>query len=237
MSGAGNIKIRVCQQLDTTFDQYALTESVGYFDDNYDCVIEVVDTGSGIDEKNLKEIFNPFFTTKKSRSQRGLGMQSLKSLADQDLAYVMVGRSPQKGTCIRIFLHSPEELLDTTTSTMEKSDDNRVVIVDDDLFVGEMLLQTLIKLGYNAEWFSDPTLALTSMSERDTQLLITDFNMPEMTGEELSQAVRRINPSIPIILYSGQAETIRKNPIYSAILKKPVSPEQLNLAIQNVIAG
>ena len=110
-------------------------------------------------------------------------------------------------------------------------------MVDDDELVGEMLLGVLHKLGYSADWHSNPKKALAAVNKSGQGLVITDLNMPQMGGDQLAKEIHEINPNLPIIIYSGQAANIRPDPIYSAILKKPINPEKLDKVIKNLLPG
>ena len=209
----------------------------GYPENGSIGVIEISDSGRGITPENLDKIFNPFFSTKQDTQLKGLGMQSLKALVDQGLAYIEVSSNANKGTRVRLHLQIPEHQPRDAADIKITQNGHHIIVVDDDELVGEMLLGILHKLGYSADWYSDPMLALTKIKESKLGLVITDLNMPQMNGDQLSKEIHQINPDVPIVIYSGQAAKIRPNPIYSAILQKPIDPKKLSEIIDKLMSN
>jgi len=68
-------------------------------------------------------------------------------------------------------------------------------------------------------------------------LVITDYNMPNMMGDVLAHNIKSEFPHMPIIIYSGQAAELKASPNFEAILKKPILPDELEAAINSVIEG
>ena len=162
-------------------------------------------------------------------------MHSLKTLADQDLAYVEVSSEVNKGTLVRLHLYAPSLLSTNQAESSVEQTSSHIIVVDDDEFVGDMLVSILRKLGYSADWYSNPESALEIINKTNIGLVITDLNMPQLSGDRLAKDIKRSKPDLPIVIYSGQAASIRPNPIYSAILKKPISPSKLNTIIENLL--
>jgi len=235
--GKSCVTVRVLSQSDMPEQPFESVVSTGYPVNNCSGVIEISDSGRGIAPETLNEIFTPFFSTKQSAQRRGLGMQSLKALVDQDLGYVEVSSDVNKGTCVRLYLHAPQSLPMDQLDIKKEQNSNHIIVVDDDELVGEMLLGVLHKLGYSADWHSNPKQALAAVNKSSQGLVITDLNMPQMGGDQLAKEIHEINPNLPIIIYSGQAANIRPDPIYSAILKKPINPEKLDTIIKNLLPG
>lgn len=79
-----------------------------YFKQNY-CIISISDTGSGISDKILKQIFNPFFTTKPSITNWGLGLSYCRSVMEAFGGSIEIESLPENGTCVNIYLHTAEK--------------------------------------------------------------------------------------------------------------------------------
>ena len=94
--------------------------------------------------------------------------------------------------------------------------------------------------GFEVQAFSDPQIALETLRKNPARwdVLITDHNMPDMTGAELARAVRRLSPELPIILITGFAnpEAAELEGIDHKVMK-PVSGRELALVIQQSLAG
>jgi DNA-binding NtrC family response regulator len=117
-----------------------------------------------------------------------------------------------------------------------------VYVVDDEPMVGDVV-QAILKMGgYESVFFQDPNAARKAISEADPKpaLLLTDFQMPQMTGRELIQHCKKAHPSLKTILYSGNVheETVAFYPSRpDRFLRKPFTPKTLIDLVQSVLAS
>ena len=117
-----------------------------------------------------------------------------------------------------------------------------VYVVDDEPMVGDVV-QAILKLGgYDSVFFADPTAACKALSEANPKptLLLTDFQMPQMTGRELIQHCKKVCPGLKTILYSGnvQEDTVAFYPSRpDRFLRKPFTPKTLIDMVESVLAG
>ncbi len=116
-----------------------------------------------------------------------------------------------------------------------------VYVVDDEPMVGDVV-QAILKMGgYESVFFADPTAAYKALSEANPKptLLLTDFQMPQMTGRELIQHCKKACPGLKTILYSGnvQEETVAFYPSRpDRFLRKPFTPKTLIDLVESVLA-
>jgi CheY-like chemotaxis protein len=116
-----------------------------------------------------------------------------------------------------------------------------VYVVDDEPMVGDVV-QAILKMGgFESVFFEDPAVALKTLSDADPKptLLLTDFQMPLMTGRELIQRCKKVCPSLKTILYSGnvQEETVTFYPARpDRFLRKPFTPKTLIDLVRSVLA-
>lgn len=89
---------------------------------------------------------------------------------------------------------------------MIKRHDGTIVVIDDDPYVLESLSALLVAYGYSVHPFDRGADAVRRLSEGGIDVVITDINMPEMTGIEVLQAIRVSNQDVPVILMTGYAE-------------------------------
>ena len=114
-------------------------------------------------------------------------------------------------------------------------------VVDDEPMVGDVV-QAILKMGgYETVFFQDPTVAFKTLSEANPKptLLLTDFQMPQMTGRELILRCKKAHPALKTILYSGnvQEDTVAFYPARpDRFLRKPFSPKTLIDMVQAVLA-
>src|SRR5438309_1548595 len=116
-----------------------------------------------------------------------------------------------------------------------------VYVVDDEPMVGDVV-QAILKMGgYESVFFVDPNAAYRALKEANPKpsLLLTDFQMPQMTGRELIQHCKKIHPALKTILYSGnvQEDTVAFYPARpDRFLRKPFSPKTLIDMVQAVLS-
>ena len=128
------------------------------------------------------------------------------------------------------------------TNSENTSTSALVYVVDDEPMVGDVV-QAILKMGgYDSVFFQDPSAAFKAVSEADPKpaLLLTDFQMPQMTGRELIQHCKKAHPPLKTILYSGnvQEDTVALYPARpDRFLRKPFTPKTLIDLVQSVLAG
>ena len=115
----------------------------------------------------------------------------------------------------------------------------RILFVDDEIYLAEVGKEMLEDYGYIVESMTSSKQALEMFEQHPDQfdLVITDYTMPEMTGEQLSRKIRLINPKIPIIMCTGiilEPETI-KDMAFDKILIKPIDMDDMITIVRQVI--
>jgi len=124
----------------------------------------------------------------------------------------------------------------------EKKNNERILLVDDEIEVVESGIRVLRWMGYQVNGVTDPGEALEKLREQPHQfdLIISDFTMPQMNGIQLAEEIRRIDPCIPIILLTGYGAEVPKKQTKSVVingfLTKPISKNELARIIRKVLA-
>lgn len=243
MNGEGTLKIRLSNKSTGPLaDDYARI-SLGSPAPEYTWVIELSDTGKGIEQHKLEKIFDPFFSSKPKFQGSGLGLLSLVHLVELEAAFVEVMSKGGTGTLFRISLHKPKDIARVQHDTADLSRQQKsrskplILIVEDEHMMADILTSNIDSFGYAPLWIEDPRTALNSIShpEFHVDVVITDLSMPHMSGAELAQKTKKIRPDVPIILYSGQAGYIAPDPAYFAILRKPISSDHLRRVISDAL--
>jgi two-component system, cell cycle sensor histidine kinase and response regulator CckA len=111
-----------------------------------------------------------------------------------------------------------------------------VLVVDDETAVEDMINTLLVKHGFRTVSFGDPAQALNFFNEHKDiiDLVVTDFNMPEIEGGELARRMAAVNPEIPVVLITGYMGSLRASdctPNVKIVLEKPTPT---NLLLQTV---
>ncbi|MEM9811979.1 MAG: ATP-binding protein, partial [Pseudomonadota bacterium] len=205
-------------------------------------VIEVSDTGTGMSREALRGIFKPYYTTK-GDDGTGLGLVVVSTVANKIDGAVAVSSTPGRGSTFRFFWplerdehHAPP----VAAAAMQQNVDlaGKLVLVCDDIpDVGRTIAALLEQAGAEVAVCEDPRDALEAVRDDPASwsLLITDFDMPFITGAELAEAVRLASPELPILLCSALAEARRHAAHVDAILSKPVTSDSLREAVSRAM--
>ncbi|MBW2107038.1 MAG: PAS domain S-box protein [Deltaproteobacteria bacterium] len=172
----------------------------------------VSDTGDGIDRPTLERIFDPFFTTKGLDEGTGLGLSVVHGIVKGHGGAITVYSEPKKGTTFHVYLPKIEsqQAPRTKTDTSVPMGDERILFVDDEQALVDIGKRTLGRLGYDVVARTSSIEALKLFEARPDRfdLVITDENMPNMTGTQLAGKLMSIRPDIPIILCTGYSQSI-----------------------------
>ncbi|MFA6498903.1 MAG: PAS domain S-box protein [Desulfurivibrionaceae bacterium] len=209
-------------------------------------VIEVSDTGCGMEKKTLAHIFEPYFTTKAQGEGTGLGLSVVHGIIKSYQGHITVYSEPGKGARFCVYLPRIAEVpsfAEAVCSDTIPTGTERVLVVDDEEMISMMLQLILQNLGYQVTYTCNSleALALIEQDPKAFDLLITDMTMPHLTGFELAQKALAIRPDLPIILCTGFSELLNKEQAQAlgirAYLMKPVSVRELGLAVREVLVG
>ena len=168
--------------------------------------IEISDTGAGIPAETLSRIFEPFFTTKKTLGHRGLGLAWVYGIVTNHGGSVAVASEVNKGTSVRVYLPAQKKVVhDSGPETGDLNGTQTILMIDDEdllLTMGEMVLSSF---GYQVLTANSGQKALEIFSAKSAaiDLVITDLVMPQMSGRELIERLRRLSPDVKIICASG----------------------------------
>ncbi|HYC51422.1 MAG TPA: response regulator [Gemmatimonadaceae bacterium] len=209
-------------------------------------LLTVRDSGVGMDAQTLARIFEPFFTTKTVGKGTGLGLATVYAVVNSLAGHIDVESTPGRGTTFRIWLpleaavqaeeHAPAPV------ARQPVKERRVMLVEDEAPVREVLRRTLEKRGMTVVPVEDATAALEILrrGDRGIDIVVTDVMMPGMDGRAFADILARELGQIPIIFISGYAvETIRERGLMSGthgFLQKPFTSDELVAAIDECLA-
>ena len=201
--------------------------------DGGDVLLEVADTGVGMDEETQARIFDPFFTTKDVGQGTGLGLATVYGIITQSGGTITVRSSPGRGAAFVLRFPAtdarPEGSGESAAPTAP-SGRERILVVDDETVVRNLVAQVLRERGYDVTVAGSAREALEL--EGDYDLLLTDVVMPETNGPELAEEI----DADRVLFMSGydQDGVAGSGAPY---LQKPFSREQLTHAVRAVLDG
>ena len=207
-------------------------------------VLEVADSGTGIPPEILERIFDPFFTTKEVGVGTGLGLSLVHGIVIALGGAIDVASTVGEGSVFSVYLpRAGEAVSDRARDELDapRGDCQQVLIVDDEAPLVTLATETLAELGYIPSGFTSSTAALAAFCADPARFdaVITDERMPGMSGSALIREIRKVRPTIPILLVSGYAggAVMRRALECGAddVLKKPLSAHELATCLARVL--
>jgi CheY-like chemotaxis protein len=208
-------------------------------------VLEVKDTGVGMDAKTQERVFEPFFTTKAMGEGTGLGLATVHGIVSSLEGTIALESEKQRGTCFTVRLPTRKaplrELQPVEDAPVRESFSGSVLLVDDDA-TGRMALRSkLEQLGFRVQSASSVPLALELIgrSAGSFDLLVTDNQMPGTSGLALVASVRAAGHRLPVLMITGfpdgsVQERARELEV-NALLAKPFGHEELLRALSSAL--
>lgn len=222
--------------LEISVDSVIAEDKTGLPNGDYVCV-QVKDTGAGMDAETLRRAIEPFFTTKILGQGTGLGLSSVHGLAAQSNGLFELASEMGKGTVASLWLPA--------SNTANESDDVlapsgiaapleplKILLVDDEMLVRMGTAHMLQDIGHHVIEASSARQAMQVIeSGTHIDMLLTDYAMPDMSGDELALAARKLRPELKMLLVTGYASTDKEWAIDMPRLEKPFGQHELAAAI------
>jgi signal transduction histidine kinase/CheY-like chemotaxis protein len=197
----GTLKLTL-ERLQATRAKLAVKEQ---FASEYVC-LKVYDSGCGIDQQTREKIFDPFFTTKKDGKGTGLGLSVVHGIIHSHGGAIGVESSVGQGSCFQVFLPLVvADRLPSEVAPVPQGKGQHILLVDDEHEIVEMLSEGLSRYGFKVSGYCHGQDALDQFQIQPEayDLLLSDRLMPDLSGQQLVAAVRKIRPELPVLFMTG----------------------------------
>jgi two-component system, cell cycle sensor histidine kinase and response regulator CckA len=205
-------------------------------------VLEVVDYGIGMSLEAQRNLFRPFFTTKRGRGAAGLGLAAVHAVAIRAGGAVSVTTAPDEGTTVRIHFPSLDRphgsgAVDGSAPAAASTRGLTALLVEDDPDVRAFTTSALRRLGFEVLSAGNPEEAIgrAAAHPEPIALLVSDVVMPEMTGPSLAAQLASVRVDLAVLFMSGHAfeagPQVLELPRGSTFLRKPFGVQDLARAV------
>ena len=207
-------------------------------------MVTISDTGCGMDEEIVKNIFDPFYTTKDIGEGTGLGLSITHGIIEEHTGTVSVSSQPNKGTTFTISFPIAEKFVQTESESPLKirhGKGQKVLIVDDEPEVLKSLENMVKSIGYEVDSARSGNKALEHYKTYKPDVVLLDWKMPVMDGETCAKKILKNDPAARIVIISGyqesavnEKETGLKNNIKDFVLK-PFDIDEISKVISKAL--
>jgi two-component system, cell cycle sensor histidine kinase and response regulator CckA len=205
--------------------------------------LSVQDTGQGIPPDIIGKIFHPYFTTKGKGKGTGLGLAMVHGIIKSYGGFIDVDSRPGKGAAFNVCIPTIGQLPDHDVPQGGElaTGKEHILLVDDEPVVIEVLQEMLELQGYRITTADGSQKALDAFrnNPRDFDLVITDMTMPNLTGDRLSQEMKKIRTDIPVILCTGFSDKLADKRAQDFgvqdFMLKPIKQADLVKTVRNVL--
>lgn len=208
MADGGRLDVRVQRTtVDEAFAEQHPPQPPGEY-----VLLEVTDTGHGMDLATQEHAFEPFFTTKDAAQGSGLGLSTVYGIIKQSGGYIWIDSEPGAGTTFNVYMpptaRAPVEVEPVPVRPQRKLKQKTVLLTEDEDDVRELIHDMLTAHGYNVLSARDPADALMRASsfKGTIDLLLTDVVMPGGNGRDLARTLTATRPGTKVLYISGYPE-------------------------------
>jgi len=175
------------------------------------CVLEVRDTGIGMDARTREQIFEPFFTTKSVGQGSGLGLATVFAIVQQSGGHIFVQSAPNEGSSFSVYFRRVRDTAEASELALAMAPGNEtVLVVEDEAPIRTLICRFLRDAGYHVLEAGNGAegLRVLEQNRASVDLVLTDIVMPEVTGIDFVAQVRSWYPDMRALFISGYSKDL-----------------------------
>jgi signal transduction histidine kinase/ActR/RegA family two-component response regulator len=208
--------------------------------DSSGVILAVADTGHGMPEDVRQRAFEPFFTTK-GRKGSGLGLSMAYSIMRRHGGNISLDSVPGQGTTVTLrFQPAPPEDAGSAHAGLTFPA-RRLLVIDDETAVRRTLVELLRDAGHTVAEADSGSAGLACLAEGSVDCVITDLGMPGMSGWDVAQRVKAMDPRLPVLLLTGWGQQVSPaapgRACVDRVLGKPIQSGELRRVIAELTAS
>ena len=170
--------------------------------------LSIRDDGQGMDEVTQTRLFEPFFTTKPVGQGTGLGLAVVHGIVQAHHGAIAVQSAVGKGTTFDLYfplVEAPAQVAVQSPQPVVQGAGKRILYVDDDTAMTHLVCRMLERCGYKVSGYEQAEEALAAVRADPSafDLVVTDYNMPKLSGMDVARELARIRVDLPVMLISG----------------------------------
>ncbi|MBN2789344.1 MAG: response regulator [Candidatus Delongbacteria bacterium] len=206
----------------------------------------VHDTGVGMTRDIIKQIYEPFFSTKELDSGTGLGLTMVYNIVTQFNGFIDVESVPNIGSVFSIYFPKysfDAKVINTEKDPVLKRGEGKILVIDDELVLRELANSMLTQCGYEVLTAKDGVEGLEVYKQEFANItaVMLDMVMPKMNGKDTYIELKKINPDVKVLLASGFTKDDRVEEVLSLgvkdFIQKPYTIYELSDIISKIING
>lgn len=238
----GTLTVRTSYRALTDLERLRL-QGVEVSDDEV-VLLDVVDTGVGMTESVMAQLFDPFFTTKGEEEGTGLGLSMVYGIVNNHGGALLVDSTLGEGSTFSVVLPAGGRLSDASGGKpvpQRLKGTERILVVDDEPEVQEVVERTLLRYGYGVDSVDDGEAALAWLASEgeNVDLVLMDLSMPRLDGVETWKKMQEDHPKVPVLLMTG----LEQDELYLRfleeegleVLEKPFSSGELAFRLRGML--
>ncbi len=207
--------------------------------------LSIQDAGHGIPAEMLDKIFDPFYSTKAEHEGAGMGLATVQGIVAQHGGIIIVNSIPNQATVFDLYFPITEEAATEpkTINTDLPKGTEKILFIDDDEMLAKLGEKLLSEMGYQVSLMTESTEALKMFTANPDHfdLVITDQTMPQLSGKELIQKLKKIRPDLRTVLCTGFSSQIDEDQAQQlgigAFCMKPLDLPEFLQTVRRVLDG